>query len=237
MRPPRPSTDDELNIIKPGHNYGWPDVHGYCDLPAEITFCDANDVREPQIAWTPTIAVSDIEHYDHDAIPDLKGTILLVTLKEKDMRVIRFEEDGHTVSETETYFDEFWNRLRAICVSPDGAIYLSNSRANWGNSTSFDHQIVKIYNPDAQGYNDVYFENEIQIFPNPFRDDLRIQAPSDQSVDTIELHTAQGTFLAAGSAAQIQDALNSEQIRSGIYFLTTRSDHGTFSTSVVKAGY
>jgi glucose/arabinose dehydrogenase len=65
-----PSTDDELNIIEPGRNYGWPDVHGFCDLPAEITFCDENNVKEPLEAWTPTIATSDIVYYDHDAIPE-----------------------------------------------------------------------------------------------------------------------------------------------------------------------
>ena len=51
-----PNNDDEINKIEAGRNYGWPTVEGYCNLPAEATFCTANNVREPLITWTPTIA-------------------------------------------------------------------------------------------------------------------------------------------------------------------------------------
>jgi aldose sugar dehydrogenase len=51
-----PNTDDEVNIIEKGRNYGWPNVAGFCNTTAEQTFCSANNVVEPQKAWTPTIA-------------------------------------------------------------------------------------------------------------------------------------------------------------------------------------
>jgi glucose/arabinose dehydrogenase len=92
-----PSTDDELNIIEPGRNYGWPDVHGFCDLPDEITFCDENNVKEPLEAWTPTIATSDIVYYDHEAIPDWQGHILLTSLKNKRLYVMTLNEEGTEV--------------------------------------------------------------------------------------------------------------------------------------------
>ena len=47
-----PSTDDEFNIIEAGMNYGWPNVHGFCDSPSEVAFCDENDVFEPLVADT-----------------------------------------------------------------------------------------------------------------------------------------------------------------------------------------
>ena len=52
-----PSTDDEINIIEKGRNYGWPNVQGFCDAGSEQTFCTANNVKEPIKAWTPTAAV------------------------------------------------------------------------------------------------------------------------------------------------------------------------------------
>ena len=47
-----------------GRNYGWPNVEGTCNLPAEMTFCAANNVREPLTTWTPTIAPAGLAYYD-----------------------------------------------------------------------------------------------------------------------------------------------------------------------------
>ena len=76
-----PNTDDEVNRIEAGRNYGWPNVEGYCDLSAEATFCAANNVREPLTAWTPTIAPAGLSYYDHPAIPGWRGSLLLAVLK------------------------------------------------------------------------------------------------------------------------------------------------------------
>ena len=46
-----PSNDDEINIIMKLGNYGWPDVQGYCDLPAEEAYCTAYNVIEPIMAF------------------------------------------------------------------------------------------------------------------------------------------------------------------------------------------
>ena len=61
-----PNSDDEINILVKGRNFGWPFVRGFCNLPNEQTFCGANNVVEPIVAWTPTIAPSGIDYYTHD---------------------------------------------------------------------------------------------------------------------------------------------------------------------------
>src|SRR3546814_6813236 len=61
--------DDEVNLIEKGANYGYPNVSGICDQPAEKIFCAANKVKEPLIAWTPTIAPAGLAYYNSTAIP------------------------------------------------------------------------------------------------------------------------------------------------------------------------
>lgn len=45
------NSDDEINLLEKGRNYGWPNVKGYCDQPTETTFCTDSNVREPLRAW------------------------------------------------------------------------------------------------------------------------------------------------------------------------------------------
>jgi aldose sugar dehydrogenase len=50
-----PNDNDEINIIRRGANYGWPNVHGRCDDDnfGEQAFCARNNVVEPLTTWTP----------------------------------------------------------------------------------------------------------------------------------------------------------------------------------------
>jgi len=126
-----PQNDDELNILMPNRNYGWPSVHGFCDAPNETNFCNANDVVEPLVNWTPTIAPSDIIWYDHPSIPEFQNTLLMTVLKNKMLVKFDFSDDGLSVINQTEYFNNMWGRLRDICVSPDGRIYLATSGYSW----------------------------------------------------------------------------------------------------------
>jgi len=59
------STDDEIQWLRKGRNYGWPSVEGFCNTPSENSFCQANAVVEPLVAYTPTIAPSDMVFYQN----------------------------------------------------------------------------------------------------------------------------------------------------------------------------
>ena len=115
----------------PNRNYGWPNVHGFCDAPNETNFCNANDVVEPLVNWTPTIAPSDIIWYDHPSIPEFQNTLLMTVLKNKMLVKFDFSDDGLSVINQTEYFNNMWGRLRDICVSPDGKIYLATSGYSW----------------------------------------------------------------------------------------------------------
>ena len=126
-----PQNDDELNILEPNRNYGWPNVMGFCDGLSEQAFCDENNVVEPLVNWTPTIAPSDIIWYDHPSIPEFQNTLLMTVLKDKMLVRFEFSEDGTQVINQTEFFNYEWGRLRDICVSPDGKIYLATNGSSW----------------------------------------------------------------------------------------------------------
>ncbi len=122
-------SDDELNIIEPSLNYGWPEVEGFCDNTAENTFCTTHNVYEPMRAWTPTLAVCGLAYYNHPAIPEWQHSLLLTSLKQSDLRVLKLSADGLSFSEAndQIYLDDTHGRMRSVCVSPDGRIFVGTS--------------------------------------------------------------------------------------------------------------
>lgn len=126
-----PNNDDEVNIIEKGRNYGWPNVEGFCNTGSEQTFCTTNNVREPLKAWTPTIAVCGLDYYDNDAIPQWKNSLLMCTLKDTKLVLLKLSGDRQTITSDSIYYQGTYGRLRDICISPQGAVYISSS--NGGN--------------------------------------------------------------------------------------------------------
>lgn len=122
-----PDRDDEVNIIVKGRNYGWPNVNGYCNEPNEQAFCSQNQVVEPIAAWTPTLAVCGTTYYDKAAIPQWKNSLLMLTLKEEQLMVLKLSEDGRSIVSQEKAFDGQFGRLRGICVAPDGRVFFSTN--------------------------------------------------------------------------------------------------------------
>ena len=125
-----PNNDDEINIITKGGNFGWPNVEGYCNTTNEKTFCTANNVVEPITTWTPTIATAGISFYNSDYIPQFKNSILLVTLKGSKLIQLKLNSTGDQVESTKDYFGSEFGRLRAICQSPEGKVYIGSSNGN-----------------------------------------------------------------------------------------------------------
>ena len=161
-----PTTDDELNIIEPNRNYGWPTVSGLCDSPPENAFCASHNVVEPLTIWTPTIAPSDIIWYDHPAIPEFKDRLLLTLLKDKSLISFGFDSRGETITSQNKYFKNAFGRLRDICISPDGKIYLATNGASWTNTNPFTHSIIELSNDAFVSVKNTILD-QVQIGPNP----------------------------------------------------------------------
>ena len=122
-----PDRGDEINIITQGSDGGWPDTTG-------------NGIHN----YTPTIAPAGCTFYTGDLIPQWKGSLLFVTLKDNSLRRLTFNSDGKVAGEEVLYKGEF-GRLRDVRVGPDGAVYLATSnRDGRGNPGPDDDRILKL---------------------------------------------------------------------------------------------
>jgi len=139
------STDDELNIIEKGRNYGWPHVEGFCSDPSESQFCSDFNVMEPITAWTPTLAVAGTDFYHHASIPEWQNSLLIATLRASSLVALKLTPEGRSVISEEIYFENDFGRLRDICVSPDGRVFLAvSNRDVWGTPRDGDDRIIEI---------------------------------------------------------------------------------------------
>jgi aldose sugar dehydrogenase len=125
-----PDTDDEINIIEKGGNYGWPDVRGFCNEADEKMFCTDHNVVEPVMNWTPTIAVCGINYYNSDSIPQWKNSILMATLKDSRLIQLKLSTDQRSITENHDFFVNQYGRMRDVCVAPDGRVFICTSNGD-----------------------------------------------------------------------------------------------------------
>lgn len=111
-----PRGGDELNVLKPGANYGWPvATHGVDYSGAVISpFTERPGMRSPVYVWESAIAPAGLSR--------LEGDLLVAGLVSRDVR--RLELDGAEVVSERSYFGELRRRIRDVRVGPDGAVYL-----------------------------------------------------------------------------------------------------------------
>lgn len=111
---------DELNLILPRGNYGWPVVSGmYSD----------ERFSEPLAEWTPAIAPAGL------VVCNVKesvwyGQLFVAGLRGQQLRRIRVEkppDDGWRVVEEEPLFHKQFGRIRAVAIGPDGYLYFGAS--------------------------------------------------------------------------------------------------------------
>lgn len=125
-----PNTDDEINLILKNRNFGWPTVNGFCNLSVEQSFCNSNNVAEPLKSWTPTLAVSGMDFYDNDAIPQWKNSLILATLKDQTLYQLKLNTGNDKIEETKEIFRANHGRLRDVCVAPDGRIFVATANGS-----------------------------------------------------------------------------------------------------------
>ncbi|WP_303310150.1 PQQ-dependent sugar dehydrogenase [Hymenobacter sp. BT730] len=219
-----PDSDDEVNLIEAGRNYGWPTVKGFCNEAAEKPFCTEKNVKEPLFAWTPTLAVSALAYYNHPAIPEWNNSLLLNSLKAGQLLQLPLQADGNSLKSAPVLvINNLFGRLRAICVAPDGRVFIGTSnRDGRGSVGPNDDQILmlqnKAYLPTASTA--AVAPSVLAVWPNPAsnRVELRLSASFPVPVD-VTVHDAVGRQVSTATLAprQAYIALPVRTLRSGWY--------------------
>ena len=115
-----PQGGDEINIIEPGHNYGWGVItHG---VQPGITKRAEEGMEQPIVYFTPTIAPAGMTFYSGTRYPAWKNNLFLGGLGGQQLR--RLEVSGAKVTHQEVVFNQF-GRVRDIIQGPDGLFYVA----------------------------------------------------------------------------------------------------------------
>jgi glucose/arabinose dehydrogenase len=125
-----PRGGDEINVIRPGANYGWPvTTHGLDYTGARVTpFEEREGVEAPLLHWTPSIAPSGMTVYTGDLFPQWQGDLLVGGLVTRQVHRVRLA--GGEATEVGTLFGELGERIRAVVTGPDGSVYLLTDNAD-----------------------------------------------------------------------------------------------------------
>jgi glucose/arabinose dehydrogenase len=118
-----PRGGDELNLILPGKNYGWPLVsygmnYNGVPIPSPVT---CPDLTEPVIYWVPVIAPGNLMFYKGAMFPQWNGSAFASGLAAK--ALIRITFDGKGGAQTAERWD-MGRRVRDVEVAPDGALWM-----------------------------------------------------------------------------------------------------------------
>jgi len=123
-----PRGGDEINLIRSGLNYGWPEVtHGINYSGFSITpHNELPGMESPLLHWTPSIAPSGITFYTGSHFPLWQGQIFSGALRDRLISRVSVTEteEGYHLHEEERFLQEFGQRIRDIRQGPDGYLWL-----------------------------------------------------------------------------------------------------------------
>jgi glucose/arabinose dehydrogenase len=126
-----PRGGDELNVLRPGGNYGWPlATHGLDYTGARISpWSEYAGTLPPLLHWTPSVAPAGMALYRGAAFPAWRDSLFVATLVERSVRRIPLAADG-TPGTQEVLFAELGQRLRDVREAPDGTLWLLTDAAD-----------------------------------------------------------------------------------------------------------
>jgi glucose/arabinose dehydrogenase len=126
-----PNGGDEVNVLKPGANYGWPLVSYGSDYrgPRFPTSVSGTTFEEPRLFWTPSIALSGMVFYTGDRFPNWKRNLFVGGMREGEiartgqLQRIVFNDKWEELRR-ESLLRDMHQRIRDVRQGPDGLLYV-----------------------------------------------------------------------------------------------------------------
>ena len=133
-----PQGGDEINIVRAGRDYGWPEVSygvqydarqsdGRKNVPVGLGKTAMEGVEQPIYYWVPSIAPSGMAFYTGDLFPEWRGNLFVGAMAGR--HLVRLVLDGERVIAEEELLEELDTRIREVRQGPDGALYVLATNA------------------------------------------------------------------------------------------------------------
>jgi len=127
-----PMGGDELNLLLPGHNYGWPlvsfgKIYSGNLVSEQPWYRPGMDM--PVLFWQPAISPSSLVIYTGDKFPLWKGHFLIGALSGQQIQRVAFNQPGAQAERRDSMLTQLDRRFRDIRQGPDGNIYAATEKA------------------------------------------------------------------------------------------------------------
>jgi aldose sugar dehydrogenase len=139
-----PMGGDEVNVLQPGHNYGWPLVstgRNYTGTLVSDQPWARPGMDNPRIHWVPSISPSSIIFYTGDKFPQWKNNLFVGSLTQQVLVRIAFHQPSQA-EKRESLLAPLHQRVREVQQGPDGYLYVATERTFQGDAV--DGSVLRI---------------------------------------------------------------------------------------------
>ena len=139
-----PLGGDEINILLPGHNYGWPLVSMGRNYTGSLVSDEPffrKGMDNARMFWVPSISPSSLMFYNGDRFKGWKGSLFVGGLTNRSLIRVSFNQPSQA-ERRELLLGSFNQRIRDVQLGPDGNLYVATESQTGGNAA--DGMVLKI---------------------------------------------------------------------------------------------
>lgn len=143
----------------------------------------------------------------------------MTTLKDKKIVQLKLDPTHRQVVSTANLFVNYWGRLRDICVSPDGRIFVATNGASWSNTQPFTHSIIEIKNSNYTRTTTLpSATTSLHLQPNPTSSQSQLTVPQELVGQPYVVCSSLGQIVLEGTL-EATTTLSSQFLSKGVYII------------------